>query len=180
MYISLHIRYTEWVKTPTALGFFALVALVVIVAGVIMWGTTSTFSVFVPPGFWGNPKPTPAEDVLAKTDTIASAPVAPTRFKENGIWVTVVNYTGTHFVPDLVSINLGEQVRFVNKDNLSMRITSNDIKGVPLYPGFDEQKSVGTGGTFTFLFNKAGLWSYHNLNGDPGVVGVVYVRTAQQ
>jgi plastocyanin len=179
MYISLQMRYKNRVKTPTAVGFFFVVALVVIVAGVIMWGTTTTFSVFVPPGFWGNPQQKTAEEKEAEAEKAAGRPTAPVRFMEDGIWVTVVNYTGTRFVPELVTINLGEQVRFVNKDNLSMRITSNDIKGAPLYPGFDQQKSGGTGSTFTFLFNKAGLWPYHNLNGDPGVVGVVFVKTAE-
>ena len=59
-----------------------------------------------------------------------------------------------------------------------MRVVSNDIQGVELYQGFDQEASVGTGGIFQFLFDKPGIWGYHNLNGKADVVGVVYVKPA--
>lgn len=107
----------------------------------------------------------------------AQAAYSKTRIPEGKSFVTIVNYTRAGgFDPQIVSINRGESVRFVNQSTEVMRVTSNTFEGVPIYPGFDQQKSVGKGGTYSLSFTTPGVWGYHNLNGDPTVVGIVYVR----
>ena len=120
-------------------------------------------------------KQTPSE-----TDNVSASALTSytkTRALENGKYVTTVSYIGKGFSPEIVSINAGEEVRFVNKSNLSMRIISNVFNNVPLYPGFDQEKSVGLNGSYPFVFTQKGVWGYHNLdNQDTSIVGIVYVK----
>ncbi len=107
----------------------------------------------------------------------AQAAYSKTRVKEGEKFVTIVNYTGARgFDPQIVSVNRGESVRFVNQSDESMRIVSNVFDGVPIYPGFNQEKTVGKGGTFSLSFSQPGVWGYHNLNAESSVVGVVYVK----
>lgn len=160
-------------ETPTALLWVALIIAIILFAASVMWGSTSTLSLFVPSFNNGEESATKVEEDDA---LLGSAQYAPVRYKEKNYYVTEVNYMGTRFVPQVVTVDRGELVRFINKDNLSMRITSQGSDHVQTYPGFDQQNSVGTGGKYDFVFNNPGVWPYRNLNGDPGIVGIIYVR----
>jgi len=107
----------------------------------------------------------------------AQAAYSKSRVKEGVKFVTIVNYTRAGgFDPQIISINRGESVRFVNKSSEVMRVTSNTFENAPIYPGFNQAASVGLGGTYSLSFTQPGVWGYHNLNGDPTVVGIVYVK----
>lgn len=107
----------------------------------------------------------------------AQAAYSKTRVKEGDKFVTIVNYNGSKgFDPQIVSINRGESVRFINQSDESMRIVSNVFDGVPIYPGFNQEKTVGKGGTFSLSFSQPGVWGYHNLNAESTIVGIVYVK----
>ncbi len=75
-----------------------------------------------------------------------------------------VRYTTSGFSPKSITINRGEAIKFINDTNQTMWVASDPHPIHTLYPGFDEGKSVGKGGVFTFTFTDAGTWSYHNHN----------------
>ena|SRR5258708_4914914 len=115
----------------------------------------------------------PAE---SEVTTRATSAYTQTRVRENGGYVTIVTYDGTSFNPQIISINRGESVRFVNKSSRAMRIASNTYQNIPIFPGFNQVKSVGRNGTYALSFVDPGVWGYHNMDQDPTVVGVVYVK----
>ncbi len=99
-----------------------------------------------------------------------------TRVREGSQYVTLVSYDGTNFYPPVITIKRGESVRFVNKGNLSMRIVSNTFDNMPIYRGFTQGNSVGKGGSYELSIIDAGIWGYHNLDGNPGIIGIIHVE----
>ena len=89
-------------------------------------------------------------------------------------YAAVVIYTSKGFSPSVVRITAGQVVHFVNESNLGMRVHTV-TQGAAQYVGLDQQQVVGKGGTYDFLFNDPGTWSYLNLVGDPGLTGIVIV-----
>lgn len=93
-------------------------------------------------------------------------------------------YTDDGFVPDTVDITVGNTVRWVNKSGTGMWVASAIHPTHIVYPekspsdclgsSFDACEAVPNGGTYSFAFNEAGTWSYHNHISarDKGVVNV--------
>ncbi len=73
-----------------------------------------------------------------------------------------VQYTRGGFVPSLVSVRVGDIIRFRNTSGYLMWVASNPYPSHSDYPDFDERATVGTGATFSFTFSKIGVWGYHN------------------
>ncbi len=120
-----------------------------------------------------DPGTVPESPAMKKAETAYTS----TRRLVNGVYVTTIAYDGKRFTPPVATVNRGEVVRFVNDANgTTMRIVSNVFNGSPLYGAFDETQSVGKGGAFALSMSEPGVWGYHNLNGDPDIIGVIYVR----
>lgn len=154
-----------------------IIVVLIIIGGLIWWGGTRTSGVVGAT----EQKNTEVINTTKMNDNsnvsnIAEKAYTQTRIKENGVYVTTVNYTVDGFVPPIVYINAGEAVRFVNKNEDSMRIVSNEYQSLTLYSGFGQEKTVGKGGKYEFTFNQKGVWGYNNLNSNPKVYGIVYVR----
>lgn len=77
--------------------------------------------------------------------------------------VYVVQYTDTGFKPTTIQIPKGKSVRFINMSGKSLRIFTDAVND-PKFTVLNESKSIGKGGTYTFSFDLAGLWAYHNEN----------------
>ena len=90
------------------------------------------------------------------------------------ITVTKVNYSKVGFTPQVVTVKVGETVSWTNNTNKGMWVASNVHPSHNLYPGFDQLKSVGFSGEFSFKFAKVGTWQYHN-HLSPGETGEVIV-----
>ncbi len=104
-----------------------------------------------------------------------------------------VTYTGQGFSPKSVTVAQGQAVTFVNQSSGQMWVasdphpthsgydgTSRTTHCAPGYAGaapFDECAQVASGGSFTFTFDKAGTWGYHN-HADDAVKGTVVVTPA--
>jgi len=159
-----------------------LVVVVLAIVGYVMWSSSNTPApVTNTPGATTNDTTltSNAADVRAAEEAYVRAqPVyTKTRALEGKNYVTTVNYNGaTGFDPQIVYMNRGESIRFVNKSSDSMRISSVLVQGVPIYPSLGQEKSVGKGGTYSSSLSVPGVWSYYNLNGEAGMIGVVYVR----
>ncbi|MDO8594928.1 MAG: hypothetical protein Q7R93_05485 [bacterium] len=118
---------------------------------------------------------TPAVPVKSPAVKRAEAAYTQTRVLENGRYISIVSLTDKGFVPQVVSINRGENVRFVNKTSGSMRIASEDFEGVALFAGLNQEKTVGKSGIYELTMPEAGVWAYYNLS-KGGSTGVVYVK----
>lgn len=85
-----------------------------------------------------------------------------------------VAYTATGFTPKTVTVKAGTGVTFVNQSSNGMWVASDVHPTHQLLPGFDELKSVVTGGSYTYVFTKVGRWKYHNhMNPSDGGTVVV-------
>ncbi len=74
----------------------------------------------------------------------------------------VVGYTSDGFSPNSVTIKTGEAVTFRNESDEPMWVASDEHPSHQLLPGFDQLQAVGKGSTYTFTFNTAGRWGFHN------------------
>ena len=95
--------------------------------------------------------------------------------------MAVVTYTDSGFVPPVIEVRQGEGVTFINSSSKPMWVTSeyHPTAKAQYYPEFNQSKSVGPGGTFTFSFTKVGVWGYKNLN-YPSHLGAVSVIAQTQ
>ncbi len=94
----------------------------------------------------------------------------------------VVEITSLGFTPQIIEINSGETVVFVNNDNALHWIASNTHPTHGDYPEgggclgskFDACGGLKQGERFSFTFNQKGVWTYHDhLNS--GLVGTIVV-----
>lgn len=75
----------------------------------------------------------------------------------------LVYYTDDGFVPETLQVRQGTTVRFVNNSERSMRIFS-DVQNNVMFDELNQNKTVGEGGTYEFMFTRKGIWFYENYN----------------
>lgn len=73
-----------------------------------------------------------------------------------------VIHTTAGFSPNSMTIKKDETVTFTNQSDDLMWVASAPHPQHTDYPAFDEKQSVPRGGIYTFTFDKAGTWKYHN------------------
>lgn len=120
----------------------------------------------------------PSTEEVPAMGEVNETPPAPTPtpiVPENTM--VVVTYTNSGFIPPIVEVEQGKSVTFVNSSSKPMWVTSayHPTATKQLYPEFDQGRSVPSGGTYTFLFTKIGVWGYKNLNFEDhlGAISVV-------
>lgn len=75
----------------------------------------------------------------------------------------IVRFTDNGFEPAIVTVKRGDMVKFINESSITeMWVASNPHPQHTDYPGFDQQQGVKKDGQYTFGFQNAGIWSYHN------------------
>lgn len=86
----------------------------------------------------------------------------------------IINASG-NFSPKTVTVKKGGIVTWVNQSPFEIWPASAPHPVHTNYPGFDAQKGIANGETYSFTFDKTGTWNYHNhLNvASTGVVEVV-------
>ncbi|MBI1978956.1 MAG: hypothetical protein HYS62_02745 [Candidatus Aenigmarchaeota archaeon] len=90
----------------------------------------------------------------------------------------IVEITSTGFSPNLLTINVGDKVVFVNRDNAphwpasDVHPTHCEYKGCGV---FDARRGMAQGESYPMVFDLAGNWRYHDhLN--PGMTGNIIVQ----
>ncbi len=78
------------------------------------------------------------------------------------------------FVPDTLTIRAGDRVTFVNRDTEPRWPASNLHPTHGIYPEFDPQESVPPGSSWSFVFDRAGGWKFHD-HLIPGLRGIIQV-----
>ena len=86
----------------------------------------------------------------------------------------VVRRTPTGFVPQKVLVKKGDAVVFVNESSKEIQPASDFHPTHGIYPEFDPKKGIAPGVKWRFVFQKAGVWSYHD-HLSPETVGTVIV-----
>lgn len=80
------------------------------------------------------------------------------------------------YTPKNLHIKVGERVTFINKDSEKAYWPASNIHPThEIYGEFDPKKSVRSGESWSFVFNKKGEWKYHD-HLFPEIVGTIVVE----
>ncbi len=121
--------------------------------------------------------PAPAKPASGGASASVSYPAAGSRLYQNGVYVTVIHFTGKAFNPESVTITHGEEVRFVNTSNLTMDIgPALPNASSPAYSALNQASAKGKGGTYQVGLTEVGIWAYANQTSNPQIKGNVYVK----
>lgn len=74
----------------------------------------------------------------------------------------VVVYTDEGFSPATMNIALGTKVMFENKSSKAFWPASGPHPEHTNYPEFDAKKSISSGESYSFVFENAGAWEFHD------------------
>jgi plastocyanin len=94
--------------------------------------------------------------------------------KVGGLPGHTVTLGGTGFEPSELTINLGDTVRFTTTRSKPFWPASNLHPTHEIYPQFDPKHPIAANDTFSFKFDQAGSWRYHD-HLYPGFTGVINV-----
>ena len=81
-----------------------------------------------------------------------------------------IKITDAGYEPNLLTIKIGTTVNFKNLSSVDRWPASGIHPTHQIYPEFDPKKAIPSGGSWSFKFDKAGVWRFHdhlftNLNG---------------
>jgi plastocyanin len=74
----------------------------------------------------------------------------------------VVSYADSGFSPKSITVKLGDTVVFKNESSRDMWVASAPHPVHTDYPEFDAKKAYAKGEMYSFTFQKAGTWKFHN------------------
>lgn len=125
------------------------------------------------------PTPTPTLEPLVTSEAQPPATGAAGAGMEKGGVPSVmgkvsVTYGASGFAPNSVTVKKGTTVVWTNQNQGGMWVASAVHPTHQLLPGFDQLRSVASGGTYEYSFTKVGTWKYHN-NVQPSDTGTVVV-----
>lgn len=125
------------------------------------------------------PLTTDTDQTQATTTPEVTTPTTPTPtntgVKMNSKGEYIITYNGVNFSPKTLSIPNGKSVVFINQSSKSMWVASDSHPDHGDYPEFDQDKTVGVGGSYHFTFIKAGVWGFHN-HINPKATGTITVK----
>ena len=77
-------------------------------------------------------------------------------------YAITIEYNGKEFEPRRLEIDVGKQVKFANQSKKDFWPASNIHPTHQILPEFDAKTPIGPGSAWSFTFNEAGFWRYHN------------------
>jgi hypothetical protein len=142
-----------------------VLAVIAVVVGVILWKPYG--GEILVADYTGAPTTTASDVSVSKgAGGGSTAPSAST-----------VRYNGSTFSPRILIVSRGENIRFENTSNLTMRIEADRTSTTTQPNQYLEAQSVGKGGTYDLTFVDSGVWLVKNLNDrSSDNVAVVYVK----
>ena len=81
---------------------------------------------------------------------------------EEGPIEKIVEITSSGFSPKTLTINSGDTVTWTNKGSTNSWPASNNHPTHTIYSGFDSLGALSTRESYSFTFENAGTWNYHN------------------
>ena len=94
---------------------------------------------------------------------------------ESGNQVFFVGITSLGFSPKTLEINQEDTVTWTNNAEASSWPASAVHPTHTIYPGFDANKELEMGETYSFTFDKIGTWNYHD-HLSPSRTGTIIVK----
>lgn len=86
-----------------------------------------------------------------------------------------VKYTDTGFTPEKIEVTQGSMVEFINESSTDMWVASAPHPAHTDLPTFDQFKPTKKGSIYRYVFDKKGVWTYHDhINASLG--GIVTVN----
>jgi plastocyanin len=82
----------------------------------------------------------------------------------------IVDITGTSFMPATISVKVGQAVEWTNTDNTNHGIASDNT-----VPAFKSKQILSNNDSFSYVFNKAGTYPYHDTF-NTKLAGIVIVK----
>lgn len=79
------------------------------------------------------------------------------------------------FMPETILVNPGTTITWVNESDDPIRVASNPHPDHDGLDGLDSQEAIGPGATYTFVFEAAGEFGYHD-HYNPETNGTVVVE----
>ncbi len=86
-----------------------------------------------------------------------------------------ITYKDGVYSPSSITIHQGEILVFLNKSGKAMWPASNIHPTHDIYPAFDPRRPLATDEQWSFVFDKKGIWQYHD-HLFPSVRGIVIVE----
>ncbi len=87
-----------------------------------------------------------------------------------------VRMISTGFEPEKITIQKGETVAFVNETQVDRWPASAIHPTHQIYPEFDPKRAIAPGETWTFTFENAGIWRFHDHLFPATMKGIVTVE----
>jgi len=87
-----------------------------------------------------------------------------------------VDITAKGFSPATITIKKGTLVTFTNKDKKEHQVASDPHPNHTKLAGFDSVTNLKTSNTYSFLFEKAGTYTYHDELNPLKFKGTVIVK----
>lgn len=87
----------------------------------------------------------------------------------------IVGIIDGSFSPRKVTIKKGTKVKWINKNDRRIWPASNIHPTHAIYSGFDARRGIEPGDDYSFVFNRVGIWNYHD-HLRPSVTGVIVVE----
>lgn len=105
-----------------------------------------------------------ADNTTLSSPTSATSPTPPAASPANtaAAEAAEVNYDGTTFTPATLTVAKGTTVTFKNSSSGTVQPASDPHPSHTKYPGFDAEKAVAAGQSYSMTFDTAGTWGYHN------------------
>lgn len=74
-----------------------------------------------------------------------------------------ITFANGGYEPKEVSIKVGEKVTFVNGSEAEYMWPASNLHPThELYPEFDPREPIGPGDSWSFVFEKRGMWGFHD------------------
>lgn len=87
-----------------------------------------------------------------------------------------VRITGKGFEPQTIKIKKGQKVEWVNEDTSSHQVASDPFPDHSLLPDLFADSPMGKGESFTYTFEDAGTYTYHDQLKPADLKGTVIVE----
>jgi plastocyanin len=87
----------------------------------------------------------------------------------------IIRMTNNGFEPQEITITEGDEVFFLNDDDVDRWPASNLHPTHGLYPEFDPLKGMKPGDSWSFVFDKSGVWRMHD-HLIPSMTGTITVE----
>jgi plastocyanin len=158
--------------SKSTIGIISIVAILIIVGGIIYFTTNQNRP--TSPGTTATPiasKSTFPTPVAQSSDQNQAATASP----QSETTAFTVRYTDSGYTPDTIEIPVGSTVKFMNESSNLMWTASDPHPVHTNFSAFDARKGYRKGDTYSFTFDKAGTYKYHN-HSVPSDGGTIVVK----